>query len=176
MLRSIESLEPELSELAQRSQYLQAQLLETDERRHNIEEFLRLAKILGVATKPEPPKATLADVLARAASVNPDRRPLKTRIIEAAEHVLSDGKRRFSRELLPELEKLGVVIEGRDPAANLSSVLSREKMTFSSSQSAGGWTLLHLVSPRVKATSSAMDNDSLGTAFQEFCELMESLP
>lgn len=69
---------------------------------------------------------------------------VKDRVLGGAEAVLIDGKRRRPRQLLEEMAKIGVTVPGRDPAANLSSYLSREKDRFESDQGLGGWTLKRL--------------------------------
>jgi hypothetical protein len=61
-------------------------------------------------------------------------------IIEGCKAILSDGKRRFSRELLPELEKLGIHVGGKNPKSLLASYLSAAD-DFVSDQKLGGWTL-----------------------------------
>jgi hypothetical protein len=77
----------------------------------------------------------------------PARKPKsqRQRIIEAADMVLSDGRRRLSRELLPELTKLGVIVGGKDPSGNLAAYLSREKERFHTDQKRGGWTLTRMM-------------------------------
>jgi hypothetical protein len=69
----------------------------------------------------------------------------KDRILRASEHILADGKRRISRQLLSDLMLSGVEVGGSDPVLNLSSYLSREKDRFTSNLKAGGWTLVRLV-------------------------------
>jgi hypothetical protein len=87
---------------------------------------------------------------------------LRERIIAAAETVLSDGQRRFARELLPELLKYGVRLEGKNPAGNLASYLSREKDRFISDAKMGGWTLRVLAqkgrAPDVGASRALFSN------------------
>lgn len=68
----------------------------------------------------------------------------KDKIILGAESVLQDGQRRLSRRLLADMEKIGVIVDGKDPVANLSSYLSREKDRFESDLKLGGWTLKRL--------------------------------
>jgi hypothetical protein len=70
---------------------------------------------------------------------------LKDQILDACEEILTDGRRRFSRELLRELAYKGVMLTGRDPATNLASYLSREKARFQSDKKAGGWALVRLI-------------------------------
>jgi hypothetical protein len=61
-------------------------------------------------------------------------------IIKGCAAILSDGKRRLSRELLPELEKLGITVGGKNPKSLLASYLSAAD-DFVSDQKLGGWTL-----------------------------------
>jgi hypothetical protein len=72
----------------------------------------------------------------------------KDRILNGCEFVLSDGKRRISRQLVIELAEHGIRVGGENPgteAANLSSYLSREKDRFVSDVKLGGWTLRRLL-------------------------------
>lgn len=69
----------------------------------------------------------------------------RERLIAAAEGILADGVRRYSRELVNELQAHGVEVGGKDPALNLSSYLSHEKEIFNSDQKRGGWTLVRLL-------------------------------
>jgi hypothetical protein len=62
-------------------------------------------------------------------------------IIEGCAAILSDGKRRLSRELLPELEKLGIIVGGKNPKSLLASYLSAAG-GFESVIKLGGWKLL----------------------------------
>lgn len=72
----------------------------------------------------------------------------KDQILDAAENVLADGVRRLSRDLLPEIEKQGVKIGGKDAVNALAVYLSREKHRFQTDQRAGGWTLTRFVQKR----------------------------
>jgi hypothetical protein len=85
--------------------------------------------------------SAVAETIAKTAGRFPSQ---KERILTASEQVLSDGVRRLSRELLPEIEALGVTVGGKDPVTNLAGYLSREKHRFQSDQKAGGWTLTRL--------------------------------
>lgn len=70
---------------------------------------------------------------------------MKDKIINGSEHVLSDGKRRLSREIVADLAAIGVVVPGDDPAGYLATYLSKEKSRFTSDVKAGGWTLTRIV-------------------------------
>jgi len=64
----------------------------------------------------------------------------------ACDSILSDGRRRVSKEIVPELAKLGVSLNhSKDPAGLLASYLSREKNRFVSDVKQGGWTLTRLI-------------------------------
>lgn len=65
----------------------------------------------------------------------------KDRILETSQDILSDGKRRTSRELVEELKKRGVDIGGADPVNNLAAYLSPDDR-FDSKRSEGGWGLI----------------------------------
>ena len=69
----------------------------------------------------------------------------RERLIAAVEGILADGVRRYSRELVNELQAHGVEVGGKDSALNLSSYLSHEKKIFTSDQKRGGWTLVRLL-------------------------------
>jgi hypothetical protein len=89
---------------------------------------------------------------------------VKELLIRTAERVLSDGKRRLSRELVRDMLRHGVAVPGEDPAGNLSSYLSKEKDTFESDVKAGGWTLKCLLKnarpDEVGASSGLFSNGS----------------
>lgn len=66
----------------------------------------------------------------------------KDQITTNCEEILSDGVRRFSRDLVKELAARGVEIGGQsDPATALASYLCREPHRFVTNRKAGGWTL-----------------------------------
>jgi hypothetical protein len=73
---------------------------------------------------------------------------VKELLLRTAAAILSDGRRRLSRELVHEMKRHGVYVPGEDQAGNLASYLSREKETFESNVKAGGWTLRQ---PQIKA-------------------------
>jgi len=66
----------------------------------------------------------------------------KETILSTAAQILSDGKRRSSKELLEELKARGVDIGGTDPVNNLAAYLSPDER-FDSRRSEGGWGLVH---------------------------------
>jgi hypothetical protein len=68
------------------------------------------------------------------------RRTKKDRILSTSAEILSDGRRRTSKELLGELKERGVEVDGNDPATNLASYLSRAE-GFESNRRDGGWGL-----------------------------------
>jgi hypothetical protein len=68
----------------------------------------------------------------------------KDRIILGAEAILQDGRRRRPKQLLEEMAKIGVTVPGKNPAAGLSSYLSKEKDRFETDPGSGGWTLTRL--------------------------------
>jgi hypothetical protein len=61
-------------------------------------------------------------------------------ILNGAQAILSDGRRRSSRELLAELKAHGVEVGGADEVNNLSSYLSVSEL-FDSDRPNGGWGL-----------------------------------
>ena len=110
-----ETLAAEADSLVQSIRELQGRLQE-------IQALLHLSKkynLVRSGPQPEPVSdadndkaAELMAHMERMGLVSEPRPPLRARIIAAAARVLSDGKRRLSRELLPELEQYGVVIDG----------------------------------------------------------------
>jgi len=119
---------------------------EIEERQKDIaelEELLRLADKHRLEVS-VPISAEVARLSSQLAVRPSEMQTLRERIIAAAESVLSDGKRRVARELLPEMRKHGVILEGKNPYSNLSSYLSREKDKFVSDVKLGGWTLCRL--------------------------------
>ena len=81
----------------------------------------------------------LAAVAVKSGSVRVTK---KEAILTGAESILSDGRRRTSKELVEELKTYGVEIGGIDPANNLAAYLSPEKERFDSDRSKGGWGLV----------------------------------
>lgn len=75
------------------------------------------------------------------------------KIIEGCKEILADGRRRFARELLVELEKRGVSVGGKNPKSNLSSYLSHDD-AFQADTKLGGWTLRRLIAPKAKASNA----------------------
>jgi hypothetical protein len=63
------------------------------------------------------------------------------RIFKATLEILSDGKRRLSRDLIPELEKRGVIVGGKNPKSLLASYLSTAPDVFESDVKLGGWMI-----------------------------------
>jgi hypothetical protein len=86
------------------------------------------------------------------------RETKRDQIINGVREILSDGRHRLSRELLGDLQQLGVEVGGSDPAALLSSYLSREKSFFESDLKAGGWALRQ-ASSRVRSDDVAPSPD-----------------
>lgn len=89
-----------------------------------------------------PPSLTVGSGV-MSASIGPaiDLRTKKDRILETSRDILSDGRRRSSRELVEELKRRGVEIGGADPVNNLAAYLSPDKH-FDSRRSEGGWGLV----------------------------------
>ncbi len=147
-----------LESLSAEAARLQVLIRESEERLHEVRTLIRLAKEFNLATSPapEPISSILASRMARLAGLKANPASLKSRIIEACEHILSDGERRLSRELLPELARRGVILEGSDPAANLSAYLSKERDRFTSNQKLGGWTLTRLTQRSNNAPSAVV--------------------
>ena len=102
-----------------------------------IETFLKLAKKF--AGKSDAP--TSWDDLMHAAIGPQPTAAQRDRIVAAAEKILSDGRRRSTRELLVELSRYGISPGGDNPLQNLSTYLSREKERFSSDVRRGGWAV-----------------------------------
>ena len=141
---SVESLTEKIARLRDTVAAAQAEIEE-------IETLLRLAEKYRL--NPGPAEITAAATARALAALElAPRMTIKERILTAAESVLLDGKRRVSRELMADMAKLGVVVGGGDPAANLASYLSREKDIFESDVKAGGWTLKRLTK-KAKADS-----------------------
>lgn len=67
----------------------------------------------------------------------------RDRVLDAAEKLLADGRRRSTRELLAELNGFGIQPGGLEPSSTLSTYLSRDDR-FSSDVKRGGWTLQKL--------------------------------
>lgn len=65
----------------------------------------------------------------------------KETILATAAQILSDGRRRTSKELVEELKTHGVDIGGQDPVNNLAAYLSPDDR-FESKRSEGGWGLV----------------------------------
>lgn len=65
----------------------------------------------------------------------------KETILSATAQILSDGRRRTSKELVDELKAYGVDIGGQDPVNNLAAYLSPDER-FESKRSEGGWGLV----------------------------------
>ena len=140
-----ESLDAEVEYLTRKIRETQERLHEDQKRLDEIETLLRLSRKYGLLTTGTQSGQTELTVhMERMGLVPEPRHPLRARIIASADLILSDGKRRLSRELLPELARYGVVVDGQNASANLSAYLSREKHLFQSSPSDGGWTLTRL--------------------------------
>lgn len=136
---TLDSLSAEASRLA-------ALIRDSQSRLNEIETLIRLAKKFNLAGtgSPQPIAASLEAHTKQLAERIANPQTMKARILSACETVLADGSRRFSRQLVLELAKVGVVVGGADPAANLSSYLSKEKDLFTSNLQLGGWTLTRL--------------------------------
>lgn len=65
----------------------------------------------------------------------------KETILVTAAQILSDGRRRTSKELVDELKTRGVDIGGQDPVNNLAAYLSPDER-FESKRAEGGWGLV----------------------------------
>lgn len=106
-----------------------------------LQELKRLMEKHGVK-----PAEAASDVVGRVKEsiANGTAITVKDRILLAAESVLEDGKRRRPRQLLEEMAKIGVTVPGKNPAASLSSYLSKEKDRFETDPGSGGWTLKRL--------------------------------
>lgn len=128
-----------LDQIARKKREIEERLKEVAE----LEELLRLADKHRLEVS-VPIAASLNRLQAQLEVRPSELQTLRERIIAAAESVLSDGKRRVARELLPEMAKYGVKLEGKNPQSNLSSYLSREKDKFVSDVKLGGWTLRSL--------------------------------
>jgi hypothetical protein len=89
-----------------------------------------------VAIKPE--VAALGAIAIAAVAAHKTK---KDRILETSLDILSDGRRRQSKELVDELQKRGVEVGGRDPVNNLAAYLSPDER-FDSKRSEGGWGLV----------------------------------
>jgi gamma-glutamylcysteine synthetase len=87
----------------------------------------------------------------------------KQRVVEAAEAILADGVRRYSRDVLREMEKMGITLTTQDPVGTLSVYLSREKDIFTSDVKAGGWTLRRL-QKKARPEDVAASRASVSTA------------
>jgi hypothetical protein len=74
-------------------------------------------------------------------------------ILNGCLEILADGKRRFARDLLIELEKIGVRVGGKNPKSNLASYLSHFD-EFQADTKLGGWTLRSLIAPKAKASNA----------------------
>lgn len=77
--------------------------------------------------------------------------------------MFKEVSRPIPRELLVELEALGVKVNGKDASSNLSVYLSREKDIFTSDVKAGGWTLLKL-QKKARPEDVAASRASVSTA------------
>lgn len=138
---TIESLSREAEELRTRIDKDSSRLSE-------IEAFLQLAKKLNVATTVVPIATQLQNVTDQIARASRRPQTIKERILDGAEMILADGRRRLSRDIVRDLAKLGVIVGGSDSATNLASYLSREKDRFESDVKAGGWALKQLTRKR----------------------------
>lgn len=76
----------------------------------------------------------------------------RDRVVDAANKLLTDGRRRTTRELLAEMNGFGVQPGGVDPTSTLSTYLSRDRR-FSNDNRRGGWTLSTLAPRDDHATS-----------------------
>ncbi|HEV2700787.1 MAG TPA: hypothetical protein VGV09_04095 [Steroidobacteraceae bacterium] len=118
-------------------------------RLEEIETLVRLAEKYNLCVDrhievvPEPKRVTDSRLFAAIHRAARDM-TIRDRIILGCESILDDGKRRLSRELVPELAKLGVNVGGKDPAGNLAAYLSKEKDRFDSNIKLGGWSLTRL--------------------------------
>jgi hypothetical protein len=102
-----------------------------------IETFLKLSRKFARNSAESVPWTELVSVSAGLPNVTAQRE----RILDAAERILSDGRRRSTRDLLTELTRFGISPGGNNPVQNLSTYLSREKERFSTDARLGGWTV-----------------------------------
>jgi hypothetical protein len=131
-------LEARAEELRQTIADAQKSLEEIDTLKRLVTKYLPAVLDLSPMKKVDP--AGLLAAVAHTVMVA-KRETKRDQIINAARVILSDGNRHSSRYLVVALEGLGVRIGGDDPAALLSSYLSREKAMFESDLKAGGWAL-----------------------------------
>lgn len=138
-----------LEGLTAEAKSLREQIEEHQARIEEIDTLVRLAEKYNlwvgrtVETDVQPKRVTDARALG-AAHLAGRVFTVRDRIILGCESILGDGKRRLSRELVPELAKLGVIVGGRDPVGNLAAYLSKEKDRFDSNTKQGGWSLTRL--------------------------------
>ena len=137
------------------AQNLKETIAVSQHRLQEIETFLKLGrKFTG---QHEPSTTTLAELM----NVTATGVTQRDRVLDAAHKLLTDGRRRPTRELLAELRTFGVVPGGLDPASTLSTYLSRDPR-FSNDNRRGGWTLLHMS----HATTRVRDFRNLCKAFK----------
>lgn len=103
-------------------------------------------------TSPVSIEKSAADLLAKLA-LGGKRVTKQEAIISGCKEILADGKRRFSRDLLIDLERRGVMVGGKNPKSNLASYLSHDD-AFQADTKLGGWTLRSLIAPKAKASSA----------------------
>lgn len=124
-----------IGEVKKEQERLRRQRAAIDARLAELETVLRVLPTLGGA------QHTLIVVEAVEARDTPSTTAttIKDRITERVQALLSDGKPRHTRELVPYLRSEGVDLKGKDPVLQVSSVLSRDSR-FKASR-AIGWTL-----------------------------------
>src|SRR6266705_3479867 len=137
-------MDPFLQKITERRQAANLRIKEAQEELAKLDQLEALARQLFPAGAAYSPTAVAGRVTKRDA------------ILSTVELILSDGRRRTSRELLPELKARGVEIGGQDEVNNLAAYLSPEKDRFDSDRQKGGWGLIRhpkKASPRDASTS-----------------------
>jgi hypothetical protein len=134
-----------VDQLVQRVAELRAQSEAMNKELEELSLLITLARKYLESQPHDRPKPITADDALRAVQGAVERSqsvPKRRRIVEAAAEILSDGRRRLSREMLTELLGRGVEVGGAPgkEAASLASYLSKDDQ-FVSDIKAGGWTL-----------------------------------
>jgi hypothetical protein len=89
---------------------------------------------------PTPASAPAVVLPAVDPAVGAPQRGTTGRVIEIAKAVLAQNGALHTRDLMPVLESQGISVGGKDPAAAVSAILSREKDIFRNDRKAG-WML-----------------------------------
>lgn len=126
-----------------RVKHLREELAQAEEKHRDLDELVRIAEKYDLVPKARAASDLLNELIGPSFKASTHTTQYD-RVVRGSEAILSDGKRRLSRDLLPELDALGVKVGGKNPKGLIATYLSREPDVFESDTKLGGWALRRL--------------------------------